>query len=835
MKPSTHLKRILLTVMPLIFSLFCLPQGAPAAPGDEIFRFDNPDPNPYDRFGAAVAVLTNGDLLIGASEDDTGATQAGSAYVIDETTGALLLTLNNPDPAWGDHFGFSVAALPSGDLAVGALADDAGAKDAGSVYIFDGTNGNLLRTLHNPTPSDFDKFGHAVASLPNGDLLISAPLDDVGAFNSGAAYLIDGNNGTLLRTLKSPIVTAYEQFGIAVASMPNGDVLVGASGVSGTGGSPGSVYLFDGTSGVLLLTLRNPTSGDSFGRSVVSTPSGDVLVGAYNDGLGGAAYLFDGTTGAHLLTLNNPNPPDTAEFGFSLASLANGDLLVGAFGSDIGAQKAGTAYLFDGITGDLLLTLDNPTPATTEYFGTSVASMPDGRLLVGAQYDDAVVDGAGAVYLFEGVPSTPGPTPVSKWPFDENSGCIASDSVGTNDGNLQPLCPGNAPAWSLGKVGSALDFDGTDDVVQVEADAYLQPAQITVATWVRPDTLGNWDTVLMNASTSAWADGYGLYYNSNAGGMSFYINHYTTRVAGPINTGNWSHVAATYDEAEIKIYIDGALVDTLAYAEPIHYPDPTASLLIGKGQGGTTAYGWDGALDEAQIFDSALSLAEIQALCGQCQDTTPEVTSVWTFDENTGCTAADGASTNDGLLGPSCSGNAPNWTLGKVGSALDFDGVDDVVTVAADASLQPARLTVMAWVYPDDLGQWDAVLMNATTVGWADGYGIYYNSNTGINFFVNHYSGARVYAAISPGVWTHVAGTYDGAEIKLYLDGVLVDTLTYSQPINYPSPSSPLLIGKGFGSATSYVWEGSLDELRLGDGALSAAEIQDIYNQGMSQ
>ena len=100
---------------------------------------NNPTPSLNDEFGHAVAMTPNGDLLVGVAFDDAGALNAGSAYLFDGNTGNLLLTINNPTPAHNDRFGVSVATTPSGDLLVGANYDDTGATEAGSAYLFDGT------------------------------------------------------------------------------------------------------------------------------------------------------------------------------------------------------------------------------------------------------------------------------------------------------------------------------------------------------------------------------------------------------------------------------------------------------------------------------------------------------------------------------------------------------------------------------------------------------------------------------------------------------------------------------------------------------------------------
>ena len=63
-----------------------------------------------DSFGASLAVVGN-DILVGAPSDDTGATDAGRAYLFDGSTWELLETFDNPDPQAHDHFGSSVAGV----------------------------------------------------------------------------------------------------------------------------------------------------------------------------------------------------------------------------------------------------------------------------------------------------------------------------------------------------------------------------------------------------------------------------------------------------------------------------------------------------------------------------------------------------------------------------------------------------------------------------------------------------------------------------------------------------------------------------------------------------
>jgi len=373
---------------------------AHAAPGDLLWTFNNPMPASGDVFGYSVATVGN-NIVVGARWDDPGGvTDAGTAYVFNATTGTLLLTINNPTPASGDQLGYSVAAAGN-TILVGAPYDNTGATDAGSVYLFDGATGALLRTINNPTPAFLDQFGHSVAALGS-NILVGAHFDDTGGINPGSVYLFNGATGALLLTINNPTPVTNGQFGRSVAAVGS-NILVGA--YSNGSINAGSAYLFNGATGALLRTINNPTpeSGDSFGWSVAGVGN-NVLVGAPLDNTGaisaGSAYLFNGATGTLLRTFNNPTPADDDNFGISVASVGN-NILVGSPDNGFFSSDPGSAYLFNGSSGALVLTFNNPTPAVGDAFGYSVAAAGN-NILVGTPYDNTGANGAGSAYLFEG-------------------------------------------------------------------------------------------------------------------------------------------------------------------------------------------------------------------------------------------------------------------------------------------------------------------------------------------------------------------------------------------------------------------------------------------------
>ena len=76
----------------------------------------------------------------------------------------LITTFANPTPASSDNFGYSVVAVGNDRVLIGAYGDDTGAANAGAAYLF-GTNGTLLTTFNNPTPATTDSFGKSVAAV----------------------------------------------------------------------------------------------------------------------------------------------------------------------------------------------------------------------------------------------------------------------------------------------------------------------------------------------------------------------------------------------------------------------------------------------------------------------------------------------------------------------------------------------------------------------------------------------------------------------------------------------------------------------------------------------
>jgi len=248
-------------------------------------------------FGWAVAGLgdLNGD---GTPDFGVGAFAqegAGRVFIFSGRDGKLLRTLTPP----GDSvtFGWAVASIGDlnkdglPDILVGAPYTKSG-KNAvqGQAYVFSGKDGALLYTLDHPQPTAGATFGWRVAAAGDlnkdgiPDILVGAPYQDVGNVTAqGAAYAFSGATGQLLFTLTNPVPRPYAAFGFALTGGEDmnqdgvPEILVGAPYQTvDEFHVQGEVFLFNGQDGRHLTTFDNPYphQGSSFGYTVVS--SGDI-------------------------------------------------------------------------------------------------------------------------------------------------------------------------------------------------------------------------------------------------------------------------------------------------------------------------------------------------------------------------------------------------------------------------------------------------------------------------------------------------------------------------------------------------------------------------------
>jgi len=391
-------------------------------------------------FGTAIAI-SGSRVAVGARHDPiSGVNPSGIAYIFDlasATPRVPTKTINEPSPNPNNNFGAALAI--SGNIALmSASRDDTFAQDAGRSWVYDVTGPNPLSptaTLDFPSPAAGDNFGVTVA-LSGTRLIVGADREDTGGDDAGSAYVYDlaGTSPT------TPIVALHNpQPGTSESYFSSAVGISGARAVVGawrTDGERGRVWVYDlesATPSVAILAVQDSTRRNLFGTAVAI--SGNyVAVGAYGDNTGaddaGRIYVYDLTSATPevpLITINNPAPADTAYFGVAVA-ISGTRLVVGAMRNRVGTVTAGMVYVFNLTSATPavpIATLSNPAPSTDDRFGAAVGISGD-FLVVGAPYDDQGSTDAGRAYAYNLGSATP-TIPVATL---DNPSPAASDNFG---------------------------------------------------------------------------------------------------------------------------------------------------------------------------------------------------------------------------------------------------------------------------------------------------------------------------------------------------------------------------------------------------------------------
>ncbi len=205
---------------------------------------------------------------------------------------------------------------------------------------------------------------------------------------------------------------------------------------------------------------------------------------------------------------------------------------------------------------------------------------------------------------------------------------------------------------------------------------------------------------------------------------------------------------------------------------------------------------------------------------------------IWLFDESSGVVARE--ATGTGYNGDLTSDlEPPKWVKGKFGNGLEFDG-DDIVTVADNDNLRLGKAqTITLWLHPtEDVDDWVRLVGKGETD--PRNYGMWRQNDGDLLFQIypgcNSWRDGDAATNAPAGEWTHMAGTYDGAEMKLFVNGVeLVSAACETEPA---TSEDPLTFGYT-GSFHTY-FKGIIDEIGIFNAVLTEADINDIMNQGLA-
>ena len=215
-------------------------------------------------------------------------------------------------------------------------------------------------------------------------------------------------------------------------------------------------------------------------------------------------------------------------------------------------------------------------------------------------------------------------TLISKWHLNDNLDTTnVVDSEGANNGTFNDAGgnPNTSAHHVVGHIGTgALDFDGSDDYVTLTNP--LNASAGTISFWINPDTQAENKHIICDIN------GYIAIRYLTANNLNFIINDGVAKNTSSqtITTGVWTHIVATWDSSNIKLYVNASQVGS----------DVAAGALGGTASnlqvGGKTTVKYDGKIDEVRVYNGALEQWEIDFLYNNGNGTENEISSSSSLD-----------------------------------------------------------------------------------------------------------------------------------------------------------------------------------------------------------
>jgi hypothetical protein len=737
------------------------------------------------KFGSTAA--TN--VVVVSSTSITATTPAGSA-------GAATVTVTVSGQTGSLTNGFNYIVPPT----VSAVSPNSGSTGGGTAVTITGTNFVSGATV---------TFGSAaatnVAVVSSTSITATTPAGSAGTVtvtvtNSGVP---SGSLTNGFTYLVAPTVTTVS---------PNNGPAAGGTAVTitGTNFAAGATVTIGGTAATNVVVV----SGTSITATTPAHPSGAVTVTVTVSGQSGNlsnGFSYNAAVAMSFVQGNYATPqssPTSVSVAFAGAQMA-GDLNVVVVGWN------STAVTISGVAdskGNSYIAAVGPTTISgvasqSIYYAKNIAPAAPGSNIVAVTFSGAAAFPDVRILEYSGVdPNTPVDVASASSGNSATSTSAAVTTLNANDllfaGNLVQTSTSGAGSGFTGRMITSLDGDIAEDRIVTAVGSYAASATVSPA--------GQWimQMVAFRAAGSSGGD--------------------TTPPTAPANLTatavSSSQINLSWTASTDNVGVTGYSVQQCSGSGCSNFVQVvsvsgTTTTYSDAGLAGSTSYSY-----RVQATDAAGNLSAFSntaTATTSASTGTPGLVAAYDFNAGSGTTVSD-------VSGNGNTGTIVNstWTTsGKYGSALSFNGTNAQVVINDAPSLHlTTTVTLEAWVNPSSAPTgWQDVIYKPL-----DNYFLEASSSngnkpgTGVLLTSSAEPLAYGAAQLAASTWTHLAMTYDGTTLKIYVNG----TLATSTPQSGTMTTSTNALQIGGDTTYGQYFKGLIDEVRVYNIVLTPAQIQ---------
>jgi len=400
----------------------------------------------------------------------------------------------------------------------------------------------------------------------------------------------------------------------------------------------------------------------------------------------------------------------------------------------------------------------------------------------------------------------------------------------------------------------SMSFDGSNQYINLGNSTQVQPVkEMSISAWINASSLATYRGIVSCTYQGSSYDGFALRLDDTSSNkIQFVVNSLTQiKSTSTITTGQWYHLVATYDGANIKLYFNGSLESSTSLTGNIDYSDGSRNTIIGSLY--PNVFEFTGKIDAVAIFDYALSSSQVTTLYGSSStgignpmSLSPKPVASYNLGDKSAFNSAN-------YLVPNIAAQEADGDIAVSYSpyALDFDGVNDYIDCGDSDDFSfgngttDSEFTFSVWINADNYPSGSICILGKDQTNNNREYvlGVW---NAKVKIFIKSQGGNNQQSidsttSLSANQWYHIAATYDGRGgsnaadgLTIYINGI-AETPTNITKQSYTfmsNTTSYFAIGQYFNAA---FFNGKISNVSIWNAALTSAQVTEIYSEGIPQ